>query len=51
MSKPTAPRAPDPNRNRTIDVFSEGVEGDADYKRMVQVPLMRLNLSPTIICD
>jgi hypothetical protein len=29
-------RPPDPNRNRVLDIYSEGTEGDADYMRMVQ---------------
>lgn len=34
--RPGSLRPPDPNRNKTLDVFSEGTEGDADYMRMVQ---------------
>ena len=34
--RPGSLRPPDPNRNRILDIFSEGTEGDADYARMVQ---------------
>lgn len=34
--KPGTLRPPDPNKYRTVDMFSEGTEGDADYMRMVQ---------------
>ena len=34
--RPGSLRPPDPNRNKTLDVFSEGTEGDADYMRMVR---------------
>lgn len=34
-AKPGAFRPPDPNRNRTIDMFTEGAEGDIEYQRMV----------------
>ena len=34
--KPGTLRPPDPNKYRTVDMFSEGAEGDADYMRMVQ---------------
>ncbi|CAD7696348.1 unnamed protein product [Ostreobium quekettii] len=34
--KPGQLRPPDPNKYRTVDMFSEGAEGDADYVRMVQ---------------
>lgn len=33
--KPGTLRPPDPNKYRTVDIFSEGAEGDADYMRMV----------------
>lgn len=34
--RPGSLRPPDPNRNRVLDIYSEGTEGDADYMRMVQ---------------
>lgn len=34
--KPGSYRPPDPNKYRTMDMYSEGAEGDADYMRMVQ---------------
>jgi hypothetical protein len=34
-AKPGSFRPPDPNRNRTIDMFTEGAEGDIEYQRMV----------------
>eukprot|EP00210_Caulerpa_lentillifera_P002690 g2570.t1 len=34
--KPGTLRPPDPNKYRTVDIFSEGMEGDLDYLRMVQ---------------
>lgn len=39
--RPGSLRPPDPNRNRVLDIYSEGTEGDADYMRMVQ------DVSPT----
>lgn len=34
--KPGTLRPPDPNKYRTIDLYSEGAEGDIEYQRMVR---------------
>jgi hypothetical protein len=35
-AKPGTMRPADPNKYKTMDIFSEGTEGDKDYARMVQ---------------
>lgn len=35
-AKPGTMRPQDPNKYKTMDIFSEGTEGDKDYQRMVQ---------------
>ena len=35
-AKPGTMRPQDPNKYKTMDIFSEGTEGDKDYARMVQ---------------
>lgn len=47
--RPGSLRPPDPNKYRTMDMFSEDTDNDKDYQKMVQDVRVKPSIFPTLL--